>query len=1385
MWRLENTAELESFDSNANDPAAAPDQQMTTPVRVDASDLGGESQLQIVDPTEASRRRWRAELAELGGTSPRLRFEDSPRTRIELSATHPQGLARLIAGKRTRLSSLIRESFAWRTAQLAAEAILQKSSELASARGIDAVRLGIVLAEWDARVPGPDGEELVEHFAAPVLLRPVRMRRAGDDYEIQLRGAIELNPAFAGAFAQQYGVVLDPDTFIRLAGVDGGFTPNGVIDGLRGLTAHIPGFTITPRLVLTSFAEVASAMVADAARLAHPVLDAIAGNAAAIETVRETWRDVAPVPADQRSPQTDSLLLDADDEQERVIAQIAAGNPLVVRTLPGTGGTQTIVNAIGSLAWDGKRVLVVGPRRATLGAIKARLEAIGLTGLVASPSSARRDTILAITRYEKAAQPESDEVDDALVRLRSVIRDYRDGLVRTDPVIGVTVLDCVSELSRLSVTTPEATTTARLSRASVERLASEAERRRIAGICQAAARYGEFKHAPGASPWFGAQFTSAGAAGRAHELAVRLQSQSVPALIEKGLALIDGTHMRPFGNIHELGVYIRLLLDLRDTLDRFLPSVFDRSLTELIAATGPKADSPQFSSAERRRLSRLAQEYLRPGVRVGDLHEALTRVQKQRVLWHRYVAEGATPRVPVGIAETQVALQAVEHDLAELDLPLGRTEERRLVRLPIEELRSTLASLAEESDALQNLQERSALMGSLIEVGLDPLVADFAARHVPIERMGDELELAWWKSALAVLLEDDRALPGASTDVVDRLEADFRVVDEAHARGNAQRLAWKLAEQWRIGLTDWREEAELLKRVLRSEHVTSTELYRAAPHLTRALTPIWLASPYEMPEIDPTMPFDAVVLVDAGAMTVAESALAIRRGRQVVAFGDPVTQTPSAFETRVRDRRGTAAGTTAPAESDGHEDSALAALSGLLRTFTLTRSYRAGGEDLAELVNRRFYSGRITSAPWAGTFFGVRTLVVDLVEDARGALNEDASAAESPDAEVDRVVEHVLRHAVKHPNESLMVVTPSRRHAARVMAAVVGAVAKRPELAAFLARETDEPFDVLTLDHSVAISRDRVIVSLGYGTAVNGRVLGDFGPLSRPGGDRLLASALASAKRGCKIVTAVPAEDLDPERLAPGMLAFRDVLVDVAQATPQLDRDGDGDPMIVDLAARLGIRGVTTRLGYRGELPLVARFGSRCAVIETDADLLAGSLRESLRMRPELLKRLGWRYVRVHAFELFQSPDLIADRIAELLDVPAGAPPVAGARRAVVPPVAPAPIPETLSTAPAPLATQRVDTLPAPVIPPPLSQSPEPVSEPEPSGEAQELRPMGWSLDAAAESSEALTPLVQDESYTVSDSVEQAYTVPRSSAGAPPRHELPTEPLQLDGLDEL
>ncbi|MEP6481490.1 MAG: AAA family ATPase [Rhodoglobus sp.] len=1235
----------------------------------------------IADPVWA---QWRTELADLGGTSPLLHFDDSPRTRIELSTTHPGGLAQFITGRTTLLSNLIRDEIALRGAKIAASAIAAKGLELSTARGIDSIHLGIGIAEWHN-----SGVE----FRAPVLLRPLAIRRHGRDFEVKLRGAAYLNPAFARALDEQFGLRLDANAFVALTDDDGTFKPNPVIDRLRGLTSHLERFSVSPRLVVSSFADVATGLSADARDLVHPMLDALAGNPSARATLEESYAPVTPIPADERSPQTDGLLLDADAEQENVIAQIAAGNSLVVRTLPGTGGTQTIVNAIGTLVAQNKRVLVASPRRASLQSIAQRLGDIGLAGVAVSPSSLRRDVIRSISRSEKAKQPKVGEVDEALLRLRKVLVDYRGAIGRVDPAIGVSVLDCVTELSRLALMPDPPATTARLSRTVVERLS--ADRSRAAEVMVGAAELGEFKYGPGDSPWYGAQFANGDEAMRAHEHAKRLAVE-LPELVARAGELINSTHMRQFQNINELGVYLRLLVDLRDTLDRFLPMVFDRSITELIAATAPKREFPEMTGGNRRRLKKLAEEYVRPGVRVGDLHGSLVRIQQQRVLWHRFVTEGAVPAVPVGLGEVQQAYQQVAQGLAALDEPLGLFErEAQLGGLPISALVEKIAGLAAESDVLHNLQERTALMASLRELELNPLIEDLARRHVAQERVALELELSWWKSALESLLDADRALLKANTGVLDRLEADFRLVDEAHAAGNALLLAWQLAENWKIGLVDWPDEATLLKRALKRESLTAFDLQTTAPHLSRTVAPVWLASPYEMDQIVDTMPFDAVIIVDAGAMTVAESVGAIRRAKQVVAFGDPVTQTPASFEIAVSDPSLPRA---IPDDSveELHEASTLARLGTLLPTLTLTRSYRPGGEDLAELVNRRFYGGKIQSLPWAGSFLGHGSLALDYVVDGYGMPDPDSGAVESPDAEVERIVDLVLDHATRKPHESLMVITASPKHAVRVLQAVLELATNNPGLADFVIGDRPEPFTVSTIDQAVAQSRDRVIFSIGYGRTPHGRVLSDFGSLGEPGGERLLAVAMTRARRSMVIVSSFQSADLDDGRMQYGAVALAEILDEVDARQSQEPVPDDSEPMLVDLAQRLSVRGLNVTLGHRGKLGLVASRGGMCVAIETDRVLNRTSLRESLRLRPELLRRLGWHYIRIHAFELFSDPDAVAARIATMLGASA----------------APITEPITIISQPAEQATQPID------LPQPAEQATQPIDLPQPAEQA-------------------------------------------------------------------
>ncbi len=1228
MWRADN------YDA----PDASGQSLDTTPWW--SSDLAhqvsvGDDQATPVNHAAETWETWRDEIRALGGPSPLIHFQDRPENRIDISRGHPGGLARFLAGSPTLLTNLVRDDVARRPAHRAALRLVDHALELHHTRGISAIALGIGLVEWQHE--GVD-------YCGPLLIRPVSVVRRGSDVEITLeRSRVALNPGLARAFSHQLQVSLDPKAFVDLTDDGGAFKPNPALDRLRDLTAHRGDVAVSARLVISSFVEVAPAMLDDAKDLAHPILEALGGNSHAVENLRAGRLPVEHSDPDYRSADADRLIVEADSEQDAVIANVAAGNSVVVRVLPGSGGTQTVLNALGGVVGANKRALVVSPSPATLSDIRSRLAGIGLAGMALDQKAPARDLIRGISRNEKTKKPNLRDVDQALGRLKKVITLYREALSRKDDALAVSALDCFHRLGTLSLLENPPETTARLDEHALVSLAPG--RGQAAELLANAAALGEFKYGPADTPWYGVSFSSAEDARKSQDRARTLAEETLPRLTARVAEVLDQTPLPEATTVGQMSVFIGLLMDMRDSLDRFVPTVFDRSVKDLVRATGPKEMSATLTATQRRRLKALAKEYVRPGVHVGDLHEALSRIQAQRELWNRFVDSGHPPTLPAGLSDAQVALQPVEQDLHELDRVLGREGPGgRLADLPLDALAPFLASLATQSEILDGLEQRQEVADHLAAWHVGPLVEDLANRHVEADRVGSELELAWWRGALETILAKEDALLGSDRAVLERLEADFRLVDEAHTAGNAQRLAWQLAERWALGLLDWPEEAAALKKMLTQKAGSLYDLNRSAPHLTKALSPVWCASPYDVHVLPDSVRFDVVFILDAGSLRTSEVLGAVRRAPQVVAVGDPVTQAPSAFTTGVR--------TDDSPVSDldqWHQESVWAALSGLLPTLSVTKSRRAIGDDLAQLVNTAFYGGEQTSLPWAGSFLGHPSVVLTVVEDGHGMPDPKTGVVESVDAEVQAAVQHVMDHAASRPNESLMVITASAVHQARVMEAVTAAVAKRPDSAAFFSHKAKEPFTVLTLNQARAVTRDRVIFSLGFGRTPHGRVLSELGPLSLPGGERLVAVAFTRARRHIRVISCVDVEALRDSRLTPTTRALGDVLHRVLNPPLDAAPRSEEDPLLRDLAQRLAARGMTVAINYKSQIPLAASYGGYCVAVDTDQWVMKMTVREGLRVRPAALAASGWHYLRVHALDLFSAPDDVADRIAAVV----------------------------------------------------------------------------------------------------------------------------------------
>ncbi len=332
---------------------------------------------------EPERDRLRREIAMLGGASTLLHYADSPETGIEITKAHPGSLPQFITGRSTLLSNLFRDEVALRTARIAAERLTAKNVELRTARGSRCGaprRRARLLANRRTVVHGPRTAASSRDPPSSRRLRAQAARRLHGQSRTRARTAHALRdrdrwggPCSARLRRRRLQAAAGHRSPAGPHGVRSRPSPSSRAWSSRASPTSAARWRATPRTSTTS------------------ILNALAGHHGDREALTIRREAPALTNPDERAPASDLLLLDADAEQERVLARITAGQSLAIHTLPGTGGTQTVINAVGALVKDGKRVLVVSARRSTLEGVRHRLASIGLAGLacLAARSAAR------------------------------------------------------------------------------------------------------------------------------------------------------------------------------------------------------------------------------------------------------------------------------------------------------------------------------------------------------------------------------------------------------------------------------------------------------------------------------------------------------------------------------------------------------------------------------------------------------------------------------------------------------------------------------------------------------------------------------------------------------------------------------------------------------------------------------------------------------------------------------------------------------------------------------------------------------------------------------------------------------------------------------------
>ncbi len=1234
-----------------------------------------------VEAVSAALAGWRRQLSSLGGPNTLLWYVEQSGGVLDLTTAHPGGLSMLLAGRPTRLSDLVRERAAFGEARARAAQIRGRAVSLAASRGIETSFLAAGMATWEH-----PGAPTPPH--APVLLRSCALRPidgAAGDFDVVLGDEVAVNPVLEQYLRSTAGIDLDTGSLAEMATVTSGFDPYPVYAALARLCQDLPGFTITPRMLIGTFPYGKLAMVGDFTDLAepasverlaaHPVVGALAvatvePSSPAPSANRDTEPDLDP----DSDPASERLALDADAAQSGVVQAVLRGEDVVVEAAPGTGTTQTIANLVAALAGQRNSVLLVAERRSEIDDVRRRLESVGLGSLFADVGEAlfdHRGTMAQVVALVEASGTDESWADRLPIeggRLEARLRTHRDALRDHVAALhevrvpwGVSVHDAQCAISELGSRQPPPASRVRIRGAALARLSRE-RLHELADELAGAAAVGAWASGEAGDPWYGAHLTSEAEVRRASSIVTRLAEGGFEERAATLDEILAESSLPAARTAQDWKTTLATMAGVRDTLEVFRPEIFDVPLDEHVAATGTReyrqAQGVELGVWARSRVRRLATRLLRPGRPPEDLHAELVRARTQRTAWHALVGAGGRPEISPRLDEAQDAYDELDADLTWLGERLAPTAAGgALLTMPVADLRTRLSALAARPERLVVLPAVVPVIEDLRAAGMGEVVDDFAARGVQADEVTAELEHIWWVSIARHVADSDPRYGQHDGAGLRAAAEGYAAADREHLAVTARRTHLEAAA-WHTSALDTNRAAAAMLRGEADRAGRPTSLHRAfepAASLLVGSAPCWAMSPLVVGEaLPPGAGFDVVVVAGAGALTTAAAVSALSRARQVVAFGDASSTWPTGFT----------AGPGRFDQGEGPRRSLFEDLADLLPVHRLRWAHGYADPRLLGAAGADCLDGLV------GPPSPVRDLAVRLeVVDGRAVVEpgEDATI-DSTDVEVDHVVATVLDHARHRRDESLGVVALTERHAERIRAGLAAArdaldPSAEPEALAFLAAEAGPPVTVVSMDAAAGLVRDAVVVTVGYGKTAHGRVLHRFPALSGPGASRYLRAALTAARRRLTVVSSLAPDDLDESRLRDGGVVLRDLLVFAAGAAAvagAVDEGGPAapDPLMTELAGRLRREGLVVgeRFGtgpHRIDLVVTVPTHPERWLVAVDGDgpgyAMWPGTRERDRLWPQELERRGWRHLRVWSTDLYRDPARDVARIVTVV----------------------------------------------------------------------------------------------------------------------------------------
>jgi predicted DNA-binding WGR domain protein/DNA polymerase III delta prime subunit len=471
-------------------------------------------------------------------------------------------------------------------------------------------------------------------------------------------------------------------------------------------------------------------------------------------------------------------------------------------------------------------------------------------------------------------------------------------------------------------------------------------------------------------------------------------------------------------------------------------------------------------------------------------------------------------------------------------------------------------------------------------------------------------------------------------------------------------------------------------------------------NVLRAIKPVWLMSPYSVSDSLPldAEPFDVVIYDEASQIKLEEGVPALYRARQTIIVGDEKQMPPTDFFS-ARGEDPDDLDKTANGDEDwvaDDADSLLAQGARKLESNLLSWHYRSHYETLISFSNHAFYGGELLTIPDKTIHYTEKPAIrIKAPEDAAAEVNSlfDRSISfhlltnsvyekRSNPAEADYIA-HLIRELLqRRTKESIGIVAFSQQQQVAIEAALdrladVDAEFEPLLEEAYIRTENDQYSGLIikNLENIQGDERDIIIMSVCYGQDSRGRMLMNFGPINKKGGEKRLNVLFSRARQHMAVVSSVRYEQITneyneganylrsflqyAEGVSEGKMTMARTILD-GLAPHKSDRAVMTAPTIIreQLAEQLTGLGyqVAAQVGqsdFKCSLAVKRQPGDEAyalaILIDDEGHYRNENLIEQYYQRPAVLRSFGWKVLPVFAKDWLHQPQKVMDRIIKEL----------------------------------------------------------------------------------------------------------------------------------------